>query len=220
MTDAKTPQTPAPLPAPLPEAGSRSMRRLMRSKALHVTSLMATASFTLAACGAPQVAAPDPEPALAYTSLDECKADNDITDAECDTAYKAADEQAKTSAPRYASQAECEGQWGPDQCRALNDNNGNNGGGSFFGPLATGFIIGQMMNGGGYRGGGALYRDRDGGYSNGRGGGYLSRDFRTGQNIANRNDVDIARQAPARAQSRTTVVSRGGFGGGGRSYGG
>ena len=218
MTDAKTPQTPAP--APLPEAGSRSMRRLMRSKALHVTSLMATASFTLAACGAPQVAAPDPEPALAFTSLDECKAANDISDAECDTAYKAADEQAKTSAPRYASQAECEGQWGPDQCRALNDNNGNNGGGSFFGPLATGFIIGQMMNGGGYRGGGALYRDRDGGYSNGRGGGYLSRDFRTGQNIANRNDVDVARQAPARAQSRTTVVSRGGFGGGGRSYGG
>ncbi len=216
MTDAKTPQT----PSPLPEAGSRSMRRLMRSKALHVTSLMATASFTLAACGAPQVAAPDPEPALAFTSLDECKAANDVSDAECDTAYKAADEQAKTSAPRYASQAECEGQWGPDQCRALNDNNGNNGGGSFFGPLATGFIIGQMMNGGGYRGGGALYRDRDGGYSNGRGGGYLSRDFRTGQNIANRNDVDVARQAPARAQSRTTVVSRGGFGGGGRSYGG
>lgn len=217
MTDAKTPQTP---PA-RPEAGSHSMRRLMRSKSLHVTSLMATASFTLAACGAPQVAAPQPDPALAYTSLDECRAANDVTPAECDAAYKAADDQAKATAPRYATQAECEGQWGPEQCRALNDNNGNSGGGSFFGPLATGFIIGQMMNGGGYRGGGALYRDRDGSYSNGRGGGYLSRDFRTGQNIANRNDVDVARQAPARAQNRTTVVSRGGFGGGGgRSFGG
>ena len=220
MTDTKTPQ--APLTPP--EAGSRSMRRLMRSKTLHVTSLMATASFSLAACGAPRVAAPDPEPALAYTSLEECRAANDVTPAECDAAYKAADEQAKATAPRYATQAECEGQWGPDQCRALNDNTNNNnngGGGSFFGPLATGFIIGQMMNGGGYRGGGALYRDRDGGYSNGRGGGYLSRDYRTGRTIANRNDVDVARQAPARAQSRTTVVSRGGFGGGGgRSFGG
>ncbi|CAN5386857.1 DUF1190 domain-containing protein [soil metagenome] len=202
--------------SPLPEAGSRSMRRLMRSKTLHVTSLMATASFSLAACGAPQVAAPAPDPALAYTSLDDCRAANDVTDAECDTAYKAADDQAKQSAPRYASQSECEGQWGPDQCRPLN----NSGGGSFFGPLATGFIIGQLMNGGGYRGGGALYRDRDGGYSNGYGGGYLSRDYRTGRTVANRNDVDVARSAPARAQSRTTVVSRGGFGGGGRSFGG
>lgn len=201
----------------LPEAGSQSMRRLMRSKTLHVTSLMATASFSLAACGAPQVAAPAPDPALAYTSLDECRAANDVTDAECDTAYKAADAQAKTDAPRYASQSECEGQWGPDQCRPLNN---NGGGGSFFGPLATGFIIGQLMNGGGYRGGGALYRDRDGGYSNGYGGGYLSRDYRTGRTVANRNDVDVARSAPARAQSRTTVVSRGGFGGGGRSFGG
>ena len=62
------------------------MRRLKRSRALHVTSLMATASFSLAACGAPQVAVPEPEPALAYTSLDECKAANDVTDAECDAA--------------------------------------------------------------------------------------------------------------------------------------
>ncbi|NBW08072.1 MAG: DUF1190 domain-containing protein [Caulobacteraceae bacterium] len=193
------------------------MRRLMRSRTLHVTSLMATASFSLAACGQPQVAAPEPEPALAYTSLADCKAANDVTDAECDTAYKAADDQAKTNAPRYATQSECEGQWGPEQCRRLDDGGGH---GSFFGPLATGFIIGQLMNGGGYRGGGPLYRDRDGGYSNGFGGGYLSRDYRTGRTVANRNDVDIARQAPSRVQSRTTVVSRGGFGGGGRSFGG
>ncbi|WGM48800.1 hypothetical protein KOAAANKH_03707 [Brevundimonas sp. NIBR10] len=215
MTD-----TNKPLPAsdPRPEAGSRNMRRMMRSKTLHVTGLMATASFSLAACGAPQVAAPVPaaDPALAYTSLEECRAANDVTDAECATAYNVADQQAKEKAPRYASQAECEGQWGPDQCRPLN----NTGGGSFFGPLATGFIIGQLLNGGGYRGGGPLYRDRNGSFSNGYGGGYLSRDYRTGRTVANRNDVDVARQAPARAQSRTTVVSRGGFGGGGRGYGG
>jgi len=207
MTDPK---------APAPEAGSQTMRRLMRSRSLHVTGLMATASFSLAACGAPQVDVPAPEPALAYTSLEECRTANVVTDAECATAYNVADQQAKEGAPRYATQSECEGQWGPDQCRPLN----NGGGGSFFGPLATGFIIGQLMNGGGYRGGGPLYRDRDGGYSNGYGGGYLSRDYRTGQNVANRNDVDVARQAPSRVQNRTTVVSRGGFGGGGRSFGG
>lgn len=199
----------------LPEA--TTMRRLKRSRTLQVTSLMATVSFSMAACGAPQRAIPvaEPDPALAYTSTVECKAANDVTDAECDAAYAEAQRQSAESAPRYATREECEGQWGPEQCRPLN----NGSGGSFFGPLATGFIIGQLLNGG-YRGGGALYRDRDGQYSNGSGGGYLSRDYRTGRTVANRNDVDVARKAPVRAQSRTSVVSRGGFGGGGRGYGG
>ena len=78
-----------------------------------------------------------------------------------------------------------------------------------------------MLNGGGYRGGGPLYRDREGRLSNGYGGGYAYRDYRTGKTLTNaREHGDVARQAPARVQSRTTVVSRGGFGGGGRAYGG
>lgn len=198
-------------------AETTTIRRMKRSKTLQITSLMATASFSLAACGAPQVAVPDPEPALAYTSLDECKAANDISDAECEAADANARAQAAETAPRYATQSECEGQWGPDQCRP-----NNTGGGSFFTPLLTGFVIGQLLNGGGYRGGGPLYRDRDGNYQNGYGGGYLTRDYRTGRQVANGRDygTDVARQAPSRVQSRTTVVSRGGFGGGGRGYGG
>ncbi len=204
MTDTPTPET-------------TTLRRLKRSRTLQVTSLMATASFSLAACGAPQVAVPAPEPALAYTSLDECKAANDITDTECDAAQANARKVAAETAPRYATQSECEGQWGPDQCRP-----NSQGGGSFFTPLLTGFVIGQLLSGGGYRGGGALYRDRNGNFQNGYGGGYLSRDYRTGRQIANSRDygTDVARQAPSRVQSRTTVVSRGGFGGGGRGYGG
>ena len=190
---------------------------MKRSRALQVTGLMATVSFSLTACGAPQtVPLPEPDPALAYTSVSECKVAGDVADAECDAAFAEAQRQAAASAPRYATREECEGQWGPEQCRPLT----TSGGGSFFGPLATGFIIGQVLNGGGYRGGGPLYRDREGEYSNGFGGGYLSRDYRTGRTVANRNDVDVARRAPARVQSRTAVVSRGGFGGGGRGYGG
>jgi uncharacterized protein YgiB involved in biofilm formation len=195
-----------------------TMRSLKRSRTLQVTSLMATVGFSMSACGSPQSSIPvaAAEPVLAYTSLDECRAANDIPDEECVVASTVAGQQADASGPRYATQAECEGQWGPEQCRPL-----NSGGGSFFGPLATGFIIGQLMNGGGYRGGGPLYRDRNGQYSNGYGGGYLSRDYRTGRNITNARDhTPAARQAPTRVQSRTTVVSRGGFGGGGRGYGG
>ncbi len=208
--------TPPPTPA-LPQ--TTTMRRLKRSRTLQVTSLMATASFSLAACGAPQprVPAPEPEPVLAYTSLEECKAANDVTPAECDAAEANARAVSQETAPRYATQSECEGAWGPDQCRP-----NNQGGGSFFTPLLTGFLIGQALNGGGYRGGGALYRDRDGNFQNGYGGGYLGRDYRTGRQIANGREhgADVARQAPSRVQSRTTVVSRGGFGGGGRGYGG
>lgn len=204
MTDSKDlPQT-------------KTMRRLKRSRVLHVSSLMATASFSLAACGSPQRAAPEPELAQVYTSLDECRAANDITDAECDAAQAQAQKTAAETAPRYATQSECEGQWGPSQCQP-----NNSGGGSFFTPLLAGFVVGQMLNGGGYRGGGAMYRDRNNQFSNGYGGGYAYRDYRTGKTLTNgREHGDVARQAPSRVQSRTTVVSRGGFGGGGRGYGG
>jgi len=212
MTDTmkKTPETDLPQ--------STTMRRMMRSRVLHVTGLMATAAFSMSACGSPQVAAPETPPSLAYTSLDECKTANDIPDAECDAGYANARADAEKTAPRYATREECEGQWGPSQCQP--NTNNTSGGGSFFTPLLTGFIVGQMLNGGGYRGGGALYRDRDGQYSNGYGG-YLGRDYRTGRTVARgRDDVPATRQAPSRVQSRTTVVSRGGFGGGGRGFGG
>lgn len=205
MTDETLPQT-------------TTMRRLKRSRTLQVTSLMATVSFSMAACGSPQSRLPEEPaiPALAYSSLGECKAANDVSDTECDTAQAAARTQAAETSPRYATREECEGQWGSAQCEPR-----TSGGGSFFGPLATGFIIGQLLNGGGYRGGGPLYRDRQGQFSNGYGGGYLSRDYRTGRTITNaREHTPAAQQAPARVQSRTTVVSRGGFGGGGRGYGG
>ncbi len=201
-------------PKDLPKTDT--MRRLKRSRVLHVSSLMATASFSLAACGSPQrVPAPEPEPTLAYQSLDECKAANDIPDNECDAALAKAQQEAAKTAPRYATREECEGQWGPSQCQP------NTNGGSYFSPLLTGFIVGQLLNGGGYRGGGPLYRDREGRLSNGYGGGYAYRDYRTGKILTNaREHGDVARQAPTRVQSRTTVVSRGGFGGGGRGYGG
>ena len=88
---------------------TETMRRLKRSRVLHVSSLMATASFSLAACGSPQRApAPEPEPTLAYQSLDECKAANDIPDNECDAALTKAQQEAAKTAPRYATREECE----------------------------------------------------------------------------------------------------------------
>jgi uncharacterized protein YgiB involved in biofilm formation len=210
MTDRKTEQ------AALPQ--TTTLRRLKRSRALHIGSLMATAGFTLAACDSPTVQAPqpEPEPTLAYASLEECRTADVIPDVECEAALDKAREEAARTAPRYATREECEGQWGPSQCQP-----NSLSGGSFFSPLLAGFVVGQMLNNGGYRGGGPLYRDREDRYSNGYGGGYTYRDYRTGRTVTNaREHGDLAKQAPTRVQSRTTVVSRGGFGGGGRSYGG
>jgi len=195
------------------QPSSSRLARMKRSRALQLTSLMATVGFSASACGGPAPTAAAPEPALAYTTLDECRAADVIPDTECERAQAAAWSEAEQSSPRYATRAECEGQWGPEQCRPL-------GGGSFFGPLAAGFIVGSLLNGG-YRYGGPLYRDRYGGYSNGFGGGGLYRDYRTGRTYTNLREHSPAyRSASTRTQSRSPVVSRGGFGGGSRGYGG
>jgi len=210
MSDPKTqPESPAPV-----------MRRLKRSKALHVSGLMATAAFTMSACDGPvqQTSMPveQAQPVLAYVSLEACKAADEVSDETCDTAFSSAQQEAATTSPRYASRELCEQTWGVGQC---NTGSGSDGG-SFFTPLMAGFIVGQMLNGGGYRGG-PMYRDRDDQYVNGgAGGGYIGRDWRTGQTTISRRNEATVREAPSRVQSRTTVVSRGGFGGGGRGYGG
>ncbi|MBU2134938.1 MAG: DUF1190 domain-containing protein [Alphaproteobacteria bacterium] len=203
---------------------------MKRSRTLTLTSLMASASLTISACdSAPQApsqevaANKDPVEAFAYMTLDQCKAADQVSDAECETNYQAALKDDQTNAPRYDKQATCEEVYGPGQCvpRA------SSGGGSFFTPLLAGFVIGRMMDGGNpyYRGTGLYRRDdgyRGGGYYTGYGG-MLGRDYSTGRTVIGRQGVDpppAVRQAPARVQTRSAVVSRGGFGGGGRSYGG
>lgn len=199
---------------------------MMRSKSLTLTSLMCGASLTIGACdGTPEVSKAeaqlnkDPVEAFAYASLDQCKAENKVSDEECDKGYAAALKDNETNSPRYAEQASCEEVYGVGQCVPRSQANG----GSFFTPLLTGFIIGQMLDGG-YRGTG-LYRRDDrygGGYYTGWGG-RVNHDYATGRTSVGRYGIDPpaqVRQAPARIQTRSTVVSRGGFGGGGRSYGG
>lgn len=193
---------------------------MMRSKSLTLTSLMCGASLTIGACdGTPQVSQAeaqlnkDPVEAFAYASLDQCKAENKVSDEECDKGYAAALKD-DANAPRYAEQKTCEDVYGAGQCVPRSQA----GGGSFFTPLLTGFIIGQMLDGGGYRGTG-LYR-RNGEYYTGWGG-RVNHDYATGRTSVGRYGIDpppAVRQAPARIQTRSTVVSRGGFGGGGRSY--
>ena len=202
-----------------------------RSSSLKLTTMLAgAASLSLTGCDDPAAVAQwdrnaaaqgEQVEAFSYASLDACKQANEVPDAECDTGWRAAQEDNDASAPRYAERASCEDVYGVGQCVPR-----GSGGGSFFTPLLAGFVIGQMLDGGGrpyYRGTGLYRRDEryGGGYYSGWGGS-LGRDYRTGRTVIARQGIeppDAIRQAPQKMQTRTSVVSRGGFGGG-RGFGG
>lgn len=202
-----------------------------RSRTLKLTTMLAgAASLSAGGCdNAPPAAQWDASAgraeqveALQYASLDACKAADDVPDAECEAGYQAALKD-DANAPRFADAKSCEDIHGQGQCVPR-----GYGGGSFFTPLLAGFVIGRMLDGVGnpyYRGTGLYRRDGyygGGGYGTGWGGG-LDRDYRTGRTVINRDAIEPptrVRQAPTRVQSRTSVVSRGGFGGGSRGFGG
>lgn len=200
-------------------------RRRLRSSGLALTGLMAGTAISVSACDDPGTATQWGDPpsasreidAKTYASLDDCKTSGDMTAAQCQTAYDQAQKDSAASAPKFGDQQSCEERYGVDQCVPRN----NGGGGSFFTPLLTGFIVGQALNnmGGGYYGA-PMYRDRNGTYYGG-GGSPLSRDYVTGRTRVRTDSFNAPEmRAPTRVQSRSSVISRGGFGGSGRSFSG
>ncbi|PZR35695.1 DUF1190 domain-containing protein [Caulobacter segnis] len=198
-----------------------------RSASLQLTTMLAgAASLTLAGCDDPSPGAQagwDPNrgeqvEAFSYKSLEECKAANEVSDQQCDTSWAAAQKDDAKNAPRYEARASCEDVYGAGNCVPRSEA----GGGSFFTPLLAGFVIGRMLDGGDYYRGTGLYRRNDdygGGYYS-TWGGRLGRDYGTGRTVITRESIDppdAIRNAPPKVQTRTSVVSRGGFGGG-RSY--
>lgn len=168
-----------------------------------------------------------PTEVSAFNSPADCKASGAFAAVTCDEAAATAAKQDPKTAPRYAEQKLCEDQFGSGNCQARTE-----GSTSFFTPLLTGFMIGRLLSGPGYSYSG-LYRDRrDNTFYTGSGawlynGGYGGRGY--GYQVGSR-----ALTAPVttqRIQTRSSVVSRGGFGGrvaarsggwsgGGRSFGG
>lgn len=196
-----------------------------RSSSLKLTTMLAGATaLTLSGCDDPGAQASwDPNKgeqveAFSYKTLQDCKDANEVSDQQCDTSFAAAQKDDEKNAPRYEARASCEDVYGVGNCVPRSQ---ANGGGSFFTPLLAGFVIGQMLDGGGYRGTG-MYRRNDeygGGYYSTYGG-RLGRDYGSGRTTISKSSIDppdAIRNAPPKIQTRTSVVSRGGFGGG-RSY--
>jgi len=188
---------------------------MKRTRQLVLTGLMAAGGVSLTACDNPadNVRIQDQGKAVdgyTYASVQECKDKHEVPADACEKAEKSAqDDQQK--AAKYNDRDTCEDVYGPGQCVPRSAY--NNGSGSFWGPLVTGFIVGRMLDGGWH--GRGLYRDwRDGGYYS-MSGGRVWTDYSTGRTrIGERGfDAPDAYHAPAREMSRTGAISRGGFGG-------
>ena len=76
-----------------------------------------------------------------YSSVADCRAEH--PGQACDDAWQASVGEHDQTAPRYPQQAACEAQYGVGHCETRE-------GGGFFMPMMAGFVMGQMMNGGGY----------------------------------------------------------------------
>ncbi|KQT34978.1 hypothetical protein ASG29_02220 [Sphingomonas sp. Leaf412] len=151
-----------------------------------------------------------PTEVAAFATPAECKASGDFAAVTCDEAATAAAKADDGAAPRFESKDLCEDQFGDATCLQRS----GSGGQSFFVPLLTGFMIGRMLDGPGYRYQ-PLYRNRrDGTYFTPGGawlfnGGYGGRAH--GYQVGSR--AVTAPVTTQRIQTRSSVVSRGGFGG-------
>ena len=142
-----------------------------------------------------------------YTSVEACVAQTHDS-ATCKQAFDKAQKDALTTAPRFASQQECEVSYSAQQCVARADGTGH----SFFSPLMTGFFLSQMLRNGSPMSGfqsGPVFRDRRGDWQKPVGGGatggsgYVAGAFRSGNTEMTRVNGSV---------DHAETVSRSGFG--------
>ncbi|HKR75147.1 MAG TPA: DUF1190 domain-containing protein [Rhodanobacter sp.] len=176
--------------------------------------LMGSAPLLLTACNSDSEASRQG----LYTSVEACVAATNDS-ATCKQAFAKAQQEANADAPRYASRAECEANYGADKCAERSDV-GNH---SFFGPMMTGFFLSQMLRNGAVASGfnsAPAFRDSHGDWRrpdpNGSpgGGAYAGGVYRSGTSTA---------MVPINATpDRAPTISRGGFGesASGRGFGG
>ena len=186
-------------------------RRRLRSAAAGLSA--AGAAAMLSGCDAEPDQFGPPTEVAAFETVSQCVASGAFSQVQCEEAQATALSGNEQAAPRFEDRTTCEESHGDGACQQRFA-----GGQSFFSPFLTGFLIGQVLNGGSSRYGyQPLYRGRGGGY-------YLPSGAYLGNGNGYRYSVGSrAVAAPIttqRIQTRSSVVSRGGFGGRASSRGG
>ncbi len=188
----------------------------MTKRSRHIAiAILGAAAFALAGCQEDQV------DAAAYPDLQSCtKAANSnglFSAQECEAAFSEAEALHVEAAPRYDSLAVCEEQHGEGACGS-EAAAAQGGSGSIFMPLMAGYLIGNMLRGGaGMAASQPLYKTAKGGFSNATGASSFSSNSGSAKLGTSQftKPTSTVGKAP---MTRSTAMSRGGFGqtGGGR----
>ena len=163
--------------------------------------MMGTSALALTACGEPKTEA------AVFETVEQCVAERGITAEQCYGEFDAAKAQHAEVAPKYASRADCEADFGPEGCEVSPYR--TDAGGGVFMPLMAGFLMGQMMGGRAHTQ--PLYRSQDD-----------SKNFRTANNRSVGGAVgrtQVSERAAARPAQKLYTQQRGGFGARARATG-
>ena len=151
-------------------------------------SILTLSAASLAGCDRPE------QPKV-YSSVADCRAEH--PGQACDTAWQVSVGEHDQTAPRYTRKEECEAQYGVGHCESRE-------GGGIFMPMMAGFVLGQMINGGGYGGGYGRYVGHPVFFA--PGGGYRAPAFGAGESMFTRSGFTT------RGGFGQTAGMRGGFG--------
>lgn len=175
---------------------------MKRSRSLKL-ALMGASALTLAACE-------DAQDVAIFENVEQCVRQDGFGMEDCKANMETAKAEHVRVAPKYTSAADCEADFGADQCETAPQKTQN--GGSVFMPLMMGYMMGNMLSG---RSGVAtqpLYRSKDD-----------PKNFRTGDNkkVSGKTGISKVSSKVARAPStKTSTIRRGGFGSAARASSG
>ena len=147
--------------------------------------------------------------ASVYETVEQCKKDSVVSADQCEINFKEALSQHAAVAPKYASKADCQADFGANRCEKAPYQTSS--GGSVFMPLMMGYMMGSMIGGRRSMISQPLYR------SAAKPNIFRTADNRSAGKATGR--TQIARSVTSQPTFKSRTQSRGGFGSSGRRFG-
>ena len=170
---------------------------MKRSRSIELV-LMGTVPLLLSACDHPSPPQAQPQSTVAYQGLTQCINDGKVSADICEKAYADAVAAQYRDGPRFDSLADCQAQYGYDQCHHVQTSSGG-----WFMPALAGFMIGRALS----------HHDSNYGYGYGYAGGFGQPLYRArGDRAEWRTGSGQRFGEAARGPSVAQTLSRGGFG--------
>lgn len=117
-----------------------------RTKFINLANLRKSVSFKPLVIGATGVllggCGMDSQEASIYVDATDCKNDNPTFSAQCESTYQQALNDAKDTAPKYATLEDCEYDFGSESCQQEQSASGG-----FFMPMMAGYMLGRLGSG-------------------------------------------------------------------------